>query len=345
VTFEAIDKNKRTYPAEIHYFPPDRVERSWDWGYELKPVYRFNVKPENIQSYRLKFRPLYTVTFKNVSLRAGMETEVEVVIDEGRLTRDEGAEGNTELRTQDAEFFATLANGVTVELLGVSEYTEQVIHRNWWAPDGTPLDKELANIIRPEFIEKEYPYRYVIAYQLKNEKNTRSPLVTTKRNNNAANLYENTICGNFSIPVSPEESRELTNYGCVIVTSQTPLETHDIALKYSSDMWEVAARHPAEEIESENGWTIKDVIGKTEIRVPMSLVNEFVPDSAIAIDRLGKVHYGYGAQLLSQRYHVTFNRSLPEFREFQIRRPIYEQVTFKNVSLRPSVKTEVVVEH
>jgi beta-lactamase regulating signal transducer with metallopeptidase domain len=78
MTFEAIDDNGLVYPAELHYFQANRKERSWDSIYEWKPVYRFDVKPEKIQRYRLKYRPIHVVTFKNVSLHPGQKTDAKV---------------------------------------------------------------------------------------------------------------------------------------------------------------------------------------------------------------------------------------------------------------------------
>ncbi|HUS71786.1 MAG TPA: NosD domain-containing protein, partial [Sedimentisphaerales bacterium] len=95
---------------------------------------RFNLPADQIKEIQFQTQKFQRVTFKNVPLRPGHKTDVQV---EGEEAAEVSAESEvvTVPIVHDVQNKATLPNGVTVELIGLCE--EPVGGAKWWKPDGS----------------------------------------------------------------------------------------------------------------------------------------------------------------------------------------------------------------
>ena len=87
----AVDMDGKEYP---HPFQKGSVPGSFSRNFEngVSTSYQFNLPLERLDSVKLKTRPYSRITFKNVALRSGVDTKVEVVAGEGRLTNEQAVE-------------------------------------------------------------------------------------------------------------------------------------------------------------------------------------------------------------------------------------------------------------
>ena len=92
-------------------------------GQLIQHTFGFAIPIQNIEKINVKHRKFYRVVFKNVSLQPGAKTDVQV-------------EDNESLPSQ---FVATLPNGVTAELVGISRNPTEA--EQWWQPDGSNMSE------------------------------------------------------------------------------------------------------------------------------------------------------------------------------------------------------------
>lgn len=234
----------------------------------------------------------------------------------------------TEIRTQDIEFFATLANGVTVELVGVCEHPSD--GRQWWRPDGSELKDKPWDKMQHSVSVAGGRKAYEIAYKLDNAPglNAQIKWVGSRSSGNNNNL-------------------------CVeIVELPHNLETTDMHFAVSSGPWQT---HYTQEcpwdgvIVYTSGIVWHAPIAQGEKTI-LSIAHSFFKDQdrLVAIDKQGNEHVGFGPSGSidgkTSNMQVTFNIKIDDIKEFQIQTRPYEHYTFKNVSLRPGGKTNMEIE-
>ncbi|MHC4501113.1 MAG: hypothetical protein ACYS21_18595, partial [Planctomycetota bacterium] len=244
-------------------------------------------------------------------------------------------------------FAATLSNGVKVELVGVCEHPSE--GKQWWRPDGTLM--------------KEAPYKKVKGKTI------------DKRNDELNQLREFAveITGSDSKGISikyrvPAAGRTSSNLGLsgdgtiamesIACAFPKLITAHEVHVGLASGGWQTAASQSAD---SESRVTRETKAGSITWGVPAELKNEtvidvvhpFVEDNVriVAQDRAGQVvpahvSRGGGTSMVSA-VRLQFPIRLSQVSMFHIQTRPYEWVEFKNVSLKPGVKTdvEVVVGH
>lgn len=249
---------------------------------------------------------------------------------------------NSELTT--TNFTATLPNGVTVELLGLCEHPSE--GKRWWQPDGTPAEP-LFN--RVDTMWNEDFRNYVFSVKIKGIPSSELGLIhwrssgadhisTTSAYLDNINVYHNNICaaaGTFP----PDTASTTVQIGLACRQWQTVCSgSHRGYYKAGDDTFLVG--EPL--LRRNNGQYI--CIGITH-----TINNKDREFRVIAIDKEGKIHLSaeHGSSGMGDLFHkdaVFPNLAYGQLKEYQFQTRPYEWITFKNVSLRPGVKTEVKIE-
>ncbi|MEN6383977.1 MAG: M56 family metallopeptidase, partial [Phycisphaerales bacterium] len=234
--------------------------------------------------------------------------------------------------TEKKDFSIKLSNGATVELVGICEHPSK--GKQWWKADGsnlenTPYDKVNVSIgshgyeaaVLISNFNKDDGIGYV--YQIegaqssgagecyidkKNPKNMYGVVFDQQKEKTAANIKLGIAAGSWE-------------------TIQTQKPNFSGVYNNRSIVW----HGPIEE----KGQTILHTTHKhTKMDVRIT-----------AVDKLGKEHKGgsssgsIGAE--SSSMQTRFDVALSDIKEFQFQTRPYEWVEFKNVSLKPEVKTDV----
>lgn len=250
-----------------------------------------------------------------------------------------------EVGSQETEFTATLPNGVTVELLGVSEYPSE--GKQWWSPQGTVLNEApYATSGNKESHDKEGYRNYEFALRLKPEDVSYIWLVPG---------------GSFGSDTgSPKNKngrplRDLKSYQTGFPEDQS---TTTIRLGVTGGGWETAATQKPDNSEQTlrvGNYSIAFGIPyEKDSETLLPVVHTYNRDEKInairmvAVTTSGQLHEsGYSGKSDQNLANLTYGfHQLPlrEIKEFQFQIRPYEWVTFKNVSLRAGVKTEAGVE-
>ena len=308
-----------------------------------------------IAEFRLWQRPIQWITFKNVSLRPGVKTDVEIVSEkpevgrqesEVRSQQTEGNSENAELRSQNTAFTAVLPNGVTVELVGICEHPSE--GKQWWKPDGQ--------------ITQEIPY----AKFGWNSSWTQTGREFAVRVMNAENCSVASKSDRYNDDQWVDQRSPLNAEGKPVANLKAFLGVFETD-QYQGDVSFGVACGPWEKVEEwrQIDWTVEhaDKISFTSRKSviftgPQEYMDGFIvsvthtfEDKAarlILVDKKGQHHVqkhsreGEGQNLLKNSYYVQgIKRS--DIDKFIFETRDYEWITFKNVALRPGVKTEVEV--
>ncbi|MHC4744983.1 MAG: Clp protease N-terminal domain-containing protein, partial [Planctomycetota bacterium] len=99
------------------------------------------ITPERIERYEFQVQPIDIVTFEDISLKDAHATNPRTKADS--ITADlplrASDRSQVDSSKSDEKYLAKLANGVTVELLGVCEHPSE--GKRWWAADGQRLSE------------------------------------------------------------------------------------------------------------------------------------------------------------------------------------------------------------
>jgi hypothetical protein len=250
-----------------------------------------------------------------------------------RNDEEEDESQSTESGKTGSGFSAVLANGMTVELVGICEHPSD--GRQWWRPDGSWLS------------EQQRPYEKVSG---------KTKTINTKTYEAAFKLVG---AGSDDASISIVGHGGLfAFYGkgvyCKTLGVDPEVEELDLKVGIASGPWQADYEYEA----SINGGmemsSMGEVIfarpiernGKTVMTVSHNINTNVYQVRLIAIDKNGNsVTSGYegtGNDAYSQ-LTATFNLPIADTKAFRFQTRPYEWLAFNNVSLRPGVKTDAEV--
>jgi beta-lactamase regulating signal transducer with metallopeptidase domain len=244
-------------------------------------------------------------------------------------------------KTQISQFTARLRSGVTVELVGVCEHPSE--GKQWWRPDGGLLGKSLYKTTGSRLPDHENYRYYEFAACLRGPSGARIKWDVPGRKQGSytgspIDYNEERVADLLVYTVNQPEEKEAALVRIGIAASEwETVVTHSLKKEgtYDTDDGAVSFGVPYE----------KDNV----IYLPVTHTRDTFRKRAIrvfAIDHKGNDYTGsvsgYGGNVLSSQTY-EFRLPLENIKEFQFRTRPYEWVDFKNVSLRPEIKTDVVV--
>lgn len=236
-----------------------------------------------------------------------------------------------EEKTQSSNFTATLDNGVTVELVGVCENPSE--GKQWWRPNGNLL--------------KERPYKkHAGKARTKNKKTYESAFKLVGAGSDDASIAIAGHGGLFygfgkgiyckTLAADPEDKAIDLEVGIACQPWTTRHEQGVAEGVGVSSMGKVTFGRPIEKKE------------KTVMTVSHSIDTDVYQVRLIAVDNAGKEimtsgSEGAGSDVYRQ-ITMTFNLPIADIKMFRLQTRKYEWITFKNISLRPGVKTDLQIE-
>lgn len=249
-----------------------------------------------------------------------------------------------EKASDSSEFKATLPNGVTVELVGVCEHPSE--DKQWWRPDGSllkePLYKTTGSKLPPH---ESYKY-YEFAAGLQDQSGTSIKW-------DVPGGRQSSYTGS---PLD-KDGRRVDALKVYTVNYPIGRETALVQIGLAAGVWKTLASHTTEKKEAtysfEDGAAAFGQAYEKDGQVLLPFVHNLQHKRKVEASRIvavtnsgqeigGGVSGSGGNVLDSSTYQ--FHIPLKEIKEFQFQTRPYEWIEFKNVSLKPGVKTEVQVE-
>ena len=249
------------------------------------------------------------------------------------------AEKESASKEEEPQFIATLANGVTVELVGICEYPSE--GKKWWQPDGTELAEQI-HLKRGDVVAaKGQAFAFVAkAIGLEDMTLTWGEIAGSR--------------GTASLTVVDSDGKPIKDMVGLKVHIDETLSSTSISVGIPTGDWETKAEHDGKTIMStgftQGGVTFSEAYESDEgVKIIVSDDLGKVDHRIAAIDSDGNILQAVskpwvGAGKIRQTTAHFENLRLDQIKEFQFQTRPYEWVTFKNVSLRPGVKTDVQVE-
>jgi len=238
----------------------------------------------------------------------------------------------------------TLANGVTVELVGVCEHPSD--GKQWWKPGGdelleAPYD-EIGGSVYPGGDEKSFEFAIKL-------RNLPAEHVNTKVR------CEESVGGSAGGSSSPEKTGEyLSDFRWLATTFPTKLKACTVKVGVAAGQWQAVAESNGKGFGSrgsELGGVSFTKAFEVEDGISITVADDILgrPCRVVAITNDGEVVKPVGSSGSSagkaRQTTAKFNNiSLSDIKEFQFQTRPYEWAEFKHVSLRPGVKTDVQVE-
>ena len=241
-------------------------------------------------------------------------------------------------------FVARLPNGVTVELVGVCEHPSE--GKQWWKPDGdelleVPYD-EIGGNVYPNGDEKSFEFAVKL-------RNLPAEHVNTKVR------CEESVGGTAGGSSSPEKNgKYLSDFRWLATTFPKKLKACTVKVGVAAGQWQSVAESNGKGFGSrgsELGGVSFTKAFEVEDGISITVADDILgrPCRVVAITNDGKVAKPVGSSGSSagkaRQTTAKFNNiSLSDIKEFQFQTRPYEWAEFKNVSLRPGVKTDVQVQ-
>lgn len=246
-----------------------------------------------------------------------------------------------EKAAEQSEFKATLSNGVTVELAGICEYPSE--GKQWWKPDGSLLDTPVLLKEAGRVPVGAYGKQYALLFKAdKNE-------IGFKWKNVEGST------GLRSLIAVDEKGKRKNGTSFIAAKAYIPeRDTTSITVGVEYGPYETISRYSVSK-DAVTGGKVSGIKftkpSESASGIQINVLHDYeegMSYSVIAIDFDGKKHYCSG-QLFenienSKRLtKPTFRRGvkLKQIKEFHLQTRPFQWATFKNVSLRPGVKTEV----
>jgi len=271
-----------------------------------------------------------------IIIAAAMLLPMAAAEDKGQMTDDR----------MEKEFAATLPNGVTVELIGICEHPSQ--GKQWWRPDGaqskeTPYDYTGGNVY-PD--QNERAYEFAIAL----DNLPAEPVTTTIKTDRAGSSS-----GGNSPP--QKNGKYLDNLRWLATVLPRNQKTCDVLCGIAAGPWEAVAQSSGKDFSSQ----VLTLLGGVAVAfskafveadgVSITVTDDILerPCQIVAItneNRLIKPSTSSSTSAGKARQTTASFKglALSGVKEFQFQTRPYQWVTFKNVSLKPGVKTSVQVE-
>ena len=242
--------------------------------------------------------------------------------------------------TADADkshFIATMPNGVTVELVGICEHPSE--GKQWWRPDGTTLENS------------QYPYRKsgkIVRTGIKDDKilelALRFPNLPEKKIGITCDAVDSGF-GNYEKDIWA-------------TTIQVPREQDKLDIKFgiAAGLWTTVERSTGNGVQASSGSGGAFTFAKpyesnssVGITVTHNKNSRKLNYRIVAVDNNSVTHTSSsstssGISTWTQTTVHFTNLTLEQIKEFRFQTRPYQWVTFKNVSLRPGIKTDVQVE-
>ena len=233
---------------------------------------------------------------------------------------------NSELKTDN--YTATLPNGVTVELVGICEHPSE--GKQWWRPDGDPLDKSPYPKMKTAHTTAGGSQKaYEAAIRINGDDvDYRFGVVGTNGCGSCGTDDPKIFAASFNQPDNAVDT--------------------DIKIGIAAGPWQQVASQQADFSGVISGQKIIwhgpiEQKGQTVLTMVHNLLDTDTRIIAIGVD--GKEHTGGGTSAVQggmKSVQVKFFKlPLSKIKEFRLQSRLYEEVTFKNISLRPGVKTNV----
>jgi len=236
--------------------------------------------------------------------------------------------------------FAALANGVKVELMGVSENPSK--DRSWWRPDGSPLDRRPYDWLGSSVTPGEHQIGREIAVQL-GDLSSEPASVIWKVTPSFSTAGTSPVSGlNNAMP----------NVYAVAAVIPTDKAVADVSVGVAGGTWKTVIEVPSQISHSAGvpgGFVAfseayeKD--GKLFVPVATSITG--VPLRVIAVGKDGREHPGGGLTShgpTMNQITASFGKlALADVKVFRLQSRPYLWVEFRNVSLQIGQKTDVQV--
>ena len=279
-----------------------------------------------------------------VTLYLEQEKTTKLLLDAGRVTQgelnkvkllrldaeNEFARAKAEGNEQQTDFKAILPNKVTVELVGVCDYSGE--KQSWWQPNGKAFQPEQK--LEIEDVSSEYNIGFLAKF---NTNDFKARFETEK-----ARSY-------YGMEVYDLSDQKLRNYWGAVFKNLDKTDIAKLRIGVATGKWQTVAEY------KDNVFSNRDVIFTKPIEskdgVVIAARGEWGFDGErrfIAIDKNGMVHNGSwsghssGDKTIATGTFRSVNSK--QIEKYEIRFRPYEWVTFKNVSLKPNFKTDVEVE-
>ncbi|MHC4541946.1 MAG: M56 family metallopeptidase [Planctomycetota bacterium] len=240
---------------------------------------------------------------------------------------------------------AKLSNGVTAELLGVCEHPGK--GKQWWHPDGSGFTE----IPFSKFNCKVYP---------DDTEQAREMALRLWGPDNIVNQTDvvwkipNCTSSSGNIGDRDEDGNQIQHTRAVAFKCDVERHSLDFRVAVAAGTWKSVASAPP------GGGTMNDSLNDRTVMfypayerdglvvVSIAHLIDQMKSRLVAVDDAGQIYTAMrssaskGGELTGSTY--TFELPLSRIRSFQLQARPYEWVTFRNVSLRPGVKTDVQVE-
>jgi hypothetical protein len=263
----------------------------------------------------------------DVSRKAANEKTIVATHSTGFDKLTTGGSGQGEIKQADG-FRATLANGTMVELLGVCEHPSK--GKQWWKPDGKPLDFKIETDDKSNYKSKDPGYEFVY----KTSGGIEKMLIGEKDSTTSSNI-------------EVLEPKGLFVGRRAHIKAGT--KTIDIKINYVLDgaVWNTIAEHNGQGTTFRNvngGKVIFSQANDTPDGLLITVTDDLgikQADRLIVVDKSGKENR---AQLqtslmvneMRQQTFIVKEVNAKDAVNFKFQQIPYQQITFKNVSLKPN---------
>ncbi|MHC4111706.1 MAG: M56 family metallopeptidase [Planctomycetota bacterium] len=234
------------------------------------------------------------------------------------------------------QYTLKLPNGVTVELVAICEYESG--SKEWWRPDGTKLAKEIRT--KKGSTVAAGGKTYAVAVKVKGPEDMAFKWGKIKGARGAA-----------SLEVVDSKGQAISNMRAHKVHIDEKLTTTSIQFGAATGNWKTMAHHNGKDIMStgiEGGGIAFSEAYESNKVVKINVSDDFLnlDHRIIAIDKEGTEHVPQNqpwtsAGKVRQTIPSFHNLRLHQIKEYQYQTRPYDWAEFKNVSLKPGLKTEV----
>jgi beta-lactamase regulating signal transducer with metallopeptidase domain len=266
----------------------------------------------------------------------------------GKRCRDIGfinMEYKYDLRIPIGMFQAILHNDVTLELVGVCEHPTE--GKQWWKPDGSPLakapyDKSGDTFTPPEKSEEYKDYQFVLYLDCPEGTSMKWDIPGGSWSASTNILFD--ANGNYVNNLRLDRSNQPKDKISALVR-----------IGVAADKWKTVVTYTPEK--AEETYTLTDGAvafgvpyekkGETLLPVVHNYNYQRFVTRVVALSNSGREYEASGSTDRGRALAsctCEFNLSLKDIKEFKFQIRSYQWVEFKNVSLRPGMKTDVQVE-
>jgi hypothetical protein len=309
----------------------------------------FNLPPEQLAGFVQCEQDTGSVHFKNISLVPNQQSKLVI---NTTFTTVEKKHGLKEESPKKTDFTTTLPNGVTVQLVALCEHPSQ--DRQWWAPDGSSIDKPEFKANNPPFKWTEDPDKLqlqcVALLRFSNYLGKAASVPGVKFSNKS-------LFAGFASTIADDGSQ--ITYIVTFPKENAAFDKTDISIAVKTEQFQIAK--PAGEFKpkTHQPYVLEDrsVVIRHPLRigqlgtpsVDLTCSKQNIEFDVKAILKNGDTEQWMGGSIGDE---VKFFQSTPkkqntkieDIKELIIEYRPYGWVTYKNVSLRPGVKTDVQIE-